>query len=39
MYEDNLNDVFEGYEPTGVTATVVGACVERTPPAATSART
>lgn len=31
MYERNLNDVFEGFEPTGVTATVVAACVERAP--------
>ncbi|HKZ04247.1 MAG TPA: zinc-dependent metalloprotease family protein [Methylomirabilota bacterium] len=30
-FEDNLNDVFAGLEPTGVTATVVVECLSRTP--------
>jgi Metallo-peptidase family M12B Reprolysin-like len=31
MYEGNLNDVFDAFEPTGVRATVIAACAERTP--------
>jgi peptidyl-Asp metalloendopeptidase len=31
MFQDNLNTVFAGFQPTGVTATVVAECVNRTP--------